>query len=280
MENIRIEIDPIVEKDVLASADPMANSTPPRIVFIVPYRDREQQQQFFARQMQYVLSDFPPDSYQIYYAHQKDHRDFNRGAMRNIGFLAIKAKYPLHYKNITFVFNDVDTMPYTKNFINYETTHGTVKHPYGFNYTLGGIVSIKGGDFEKTNGYPNYWAWGYEDNLFQSRVLHNGLRIDREVFYPVGSKDMIQLQDGATRVVNPNVFKRYIQNEPDGLDMITDIEYTLCAETGFIDITHFNVPSPNLPGLNKTHDLSQGKNPFNRRGATMGINWQRPKPAK
>ena len=40
--------------------------------------------------------------------------------MKNIGFIAMKEKYADNYKDITFVFNDVDTMPYTKNFIDYK----------------------------------------------------------------------------------------------------------------------------------------------------------------
>ena len=44
----------------------------------------------------------------LYYLHQTDNRPFNRGATKNIGFLTIK-KCILMIKNITFVFNDIDT---------------------------------------------------------------------------------------------------------------------------------------------------------------------------
>jgi hypothetical protein len=45
-ENIKLEIQPIDEVIV---------QKVPKWVFIVPYRDREQQKSFFLRQMQYVL---------------------------------------------------------------------------------------------------------------------------------------------------------------------------------------------------------------------------------
>ena len=103
-ENIKLVIQPYVEQKI------------PKLIFIIPYRDREQQKHFFNRQMDYVLEDIGKDNYEIYFAHQCDSRDFNRGAMKNIGFIAMKEKYENNYKNITFVFNDVDTMPYTKTF--------------------------------------------------------------------------------------------------------------------------------------------------------------------
>ena len=107
----------------------------PNIIFIVPYRDREQHYLFFSRHMKMILEDV--SNYRILYIHQTDKREFNRGAMKNIGFIVVKHLYPEHYKNITLVFNDVDTMPFTKNFLNYETKNGNIKHFYGFNFTLG-----------------------------------------------------------------------------------------------------------------------------------------------
>ena len=138
----------------------MTETTIPKIVFVVPYRNREIQRRFFIRHMKYILEDYKEEEYEILIVHQQDQRDFNRGAMKNIGFLIVKKKYPNHYKDIILVFNDVDTMPCEKGLIDYETKHGIVKHFYGYNFALGGLFSITGNDFEKTGGFPNFWGWG------------------------------------------------------------------------------------------------------------------------
>ena len=76
---------------------------PPKIptrVFIVPYRNRIQHKFFFCKYMTFLLEDL--SDYEILFIHQFDKRTFNRGAMKNIGFLAVKHKYPNDYKNMTF----------------------------------------------------------------------------------------------------------------------------------------------------------------------------------
>ena len=231
----------------------------PRLIFIVPYRDREQQLLFFRRHMAYLLEDCP--TFEIFIVHQCDNRDFNRGAMKNIGFLAVRDKYPDDYCNMTLVFNDVDTMPFTKNFLSYETRPGTVKHFYGWTNTLGGIFSITGQDFERTRGFPNLWAWGYEDNMIQQRVLDVGLSIDRSQFYPMADKNMMQFSDGLIRAVNRGEFDRFLNNTSDGITSLTNVQYRF-ADPDYVNVYAFECEAPNRPEQNVKHDLSTGSMPF------------------
>ena len=228
----------------------------PKLIFIIPYRDREQQYQFFISHMKTILEDYNENEYKFLFIHQLDKRDFNRGAMKNIGFLFVKNEYPNHYQNITLVFNDIDTMPYTKNFLNYETQLGNVKHFYGFKYTLGGIVSIKASDFEKTKGFINLWAWGYEDNAFQKRVISNKLKIDRSNFYPLYDKNILSISDKPVRTVNIKEYEKY-QNNPFLLTTRNDYE-NLSKSINFnllLDVAHLKVSSNTL-GRNFKEDLN------------------------
>jgi len=234
----------------------------PKLIFIVPYRDREQQRNFFTSQMKTILADYDPKDYKIYFSHQRDNRAFNRGAMKNIGFLAMKEKYPHHYRNITFVFNDIDTMPFSKNFLNYQTSPGNVKHFYGYEYALGGIVSICGQDFERVNGFPNYWAWGFEDNELNRRVKEAGLTIDRSQFYPIMDKNILQLKDGLTRLVNRKEFDRYLQRTNEGISSIRNLYYDLDESGEFIQIHRFLTEYEENKQYTKVHDLRNGSRPF------------------
>jgi hypothetical protein len=197
----------------------------PKQVFIVPYRNRAQHKFFFSKYMSFILEN--NDDYEIYFSHQCDARTFNRGATRNIGFLAVKNKYPDHYKDITFIFNDVDTIPFT-NIFSYQTTPGVVAHYYGFRYALGGIVVIKGADFEKINGYPCFWGWGMEDNALQKRCDGHGLRVDRSIFYEIGSPEILQLFDGISRIISKkDPWRGENDTGIDGINTIRNLKYTI-----------------------------------------------------
>ena len=268
-----VEEEPAAVEEPVAVEQPVALETVPKIIFIVPYRDRQQHLEFFKTQMTKVLEDMSPSDYKIWIIHQNDAREFNRGGMKNIGFLAIKNKYPNDYKNITIVFNDVDTMPYSKNFLNYETTPGVIKHFYGYTYTLGGIVSIKAGDFERINGFPNFWAWGYEDNLLQKRAASAGITIDRSQFYPIMHKDIMQLKDGLHRLVNRGEFDKFLSETNDGIFTIQNLQYSLDEATGFVTVNGFVTNTAPNPAQNSTFDLRAGNVPFrgSRRGSRMGM---------
>ena len=247
----------------------------PKVVFIVPYRDREQQLLFFQRQMQYILEDYDENQCKIIIAHQHDKRSFNCGAMKNIGFLIVKQLYPNTYQDITLVFNDVDTMPFNKNFLDFETKYGTVKHYYGFKHTLGGIFSINAKDFERINGFPNFWAWGYEDNLFYERVKQARIAIDRSQFYPFADKNILHFYDGYLKQVNKKEFDRYVQQTKEGIHSIHRLHYVFNDETNIYDIHSFETGTHEDSRATKTHDLHNGTSPYNHirstRGATMSL---------
>ena len=217
-----------------------------KTVFIVPYRDRLEHLYFFQQYLPFVLPDINNNNnsnidYEVYFSHQKDTRPFNRGAMKNIGFLAIKNKYPNDYKNITFIFNDVDVLPYTKNIFDYKTTDNIIKHYYGYTNCLGGSFAIKGKDFERINGFPNLWSYGLEDTIIQTRalsVVDKSIRIERYNFYEIGNKKILQLFDGLNRLIDRNPINKIFENHKnDGISAIINnnnirnLKYNIVSET-------------------------------------------------
>lgn len=216
------------------------------LIVIVPYRDREQHKFYFLRHMEYILEDY---DYEILFVHQKDNRPFNRGAMKNIGFLYCKEKY-YNYKDITFVFHDIDTLPYKKNLLDYNTEKNVIKHFYGFTFCLGGIFSIKGEDFEKTNGFPSYWTWGYEDNVIYRRALMKNIVVNRDNFYTIGNMNILHFVDGLNRLVSkgrPTV--KNIEEVRDGLDTLQNIKYEI--NDNMLDVTNF------VCSFNINHNVEQ-----------------------
>ena len=220
----------------------------PSRIFIVPYRNRAQHKFFFSKYMTFILEDI--NDYEIFFSHQCDARTFNRGAVKNIGFIAARNKYPEHYKDITFIFNDVDTIPFNKIF-DYKTTDGVVKHYYGFKYALGGIVVMKGSDFERVNGFPCYWGWGMEDNVLQKRCERIGLKIDRSVFYNIGSPEILQLFDGISRIISKkDPWRGEYDNGNDGLRTISELKYTIDEKSENPSDNVFVVHSENIKVVN------------------------------
>jgi hypothetical protein len=220
----------------------------PKRVFIVPYRNRIQHKFFFSKYMSFILED--SDDYEIYFSHQCDARTFNRGATKDIGFLAIKEKYPNHYQDITFIFNDIDTIPFNKIF-EYQTTHGVVKHHYGFKYALGGIVVIKGADFEKINGFPCFWGWGMEDNAMQKRCDGYGLVVDRSNFYNIGSPEILQLFDGISRIISKkDPWRGENDSGIDGIRTISNLKYSIDDKSENPTDNMFSVHNPKIYYIN------------------------------
>ena len=224
----------------------------PKRIIIVPYRDREEYKEKFLKRINDYLKEY--DDWEIYFSHQCDRRPFNRGATRNIGFIAMKIKYPNHYKDISFIFHDVDTLPVINDYFPYDTTDGVVSHYYGFDFALGGIVVIKGKDFEKIKGYPNFWGWGFEDNALYKKSILNNLIVDRSIFVENKIKEerdkyITRLDtDESIRILTKEEMYRYNENN---IDDITDLKNVIFKiNKNFINITNFE---PKVPYHERTY---------------------------
>lgn len=247
---------------------------PPKFVFIVPYRNREQHRVFFSTYIQKIMEDVPADDWMYYFVNQTDTRPFNRGGMKNIGFLAMKYRYPNDYKNMIFIFNDIDTLPYDKNILDYNTKHGIIKHYYGFKFALGGIFSVTGEDFEKTSGFPNFWAWGGEDNLIHTRAIQVGIHIDRTVFFSIGDMNILQFADGFKRLICRDELATTLQADNiDGITTIKNLNYQIVDETHMINVTTFDaLVSPSILRFEEQTIDRIGKIRVNNTSSNSSIN--------
>ena len=217
----------------------------PSIVFIIPYRNRLDNLRRLIDHMKHLI-DFP--KYEIYISHQCDNRPFNRGAIKNLGFISIKNKYPDHYKNITLVFNDVDTYYSDVNSVSYDTVKGTVMHLFGFNFALGGIFSIKGCDFELSTGFPNFWGWGLEDNAMQDRCLSNGIKIDRSLCVPIMDNRIVSTHNSDIKIISLRDSNEYRVKNMDSLPDIVNINYKIVplldmTNVFMVNISNFTIPA-------------------------------------
>jgi hypothetical protein len=158
--------------------------------FIIPYRNRKEHLDEFVRRFTAYLEGKEIDV-QFFVVHQIHPGEFNRGAMKNIGFLEACKTRP----DGLFVFHDVDTYPTYWGSIPYEAKPGQFKRPVlnSSPGNLGLICCCYKPEFERTNGFPNYWGWGSEDGVLYYRASHLGI--------PIDEKNMINYTD-----------KRYVIN--------------------------------------------------------------------
>ena len=233
----------------------------PSTIFIIPYRNRITQKSYFERYFEERVSKQPGmENTEYYFVHQKDTRPFNRGAIKNIGFLSLSRKYS-NWRDITFVFHDLDHYPKQHITFPYITDVGTVKHYFGFENTLGGVVVIKGADFAKTGGFPMFWGWGYEDNEFNNRVVSADIKIDRSYFIDFADTNQMKSSltmvedEGHTRNITKEDVVRFFAKTTEGLTHVRDVDYSITDH--MVDVVKFNTAT--LPGKMYEYDIRSGE---------------------
>ena len=143
------------------------------------------------------------------------------------------------------MFHDIDYIPYKKGQFDYTTEQGVVRHYFGYTNTLGGFFTIKAGDFEKINGFPNIWTWGLEDNVIQKRVLNAKFKINRTNFLHATKDEdkLITLWHGWDRLINKKIFQKFTATSNyDGLRLIKNLRYIpeiLFDNFSIIHVNHF-----------------------------------------
>ena len=199
----------------------------PEIVIIVPYKNRKSHYNFYIKYMNNYMNNIYKKNFKIFFCNQLEDKPFNRGAIKNIGFLICKKLYK-NYKNITFMFQDIDTLPIHN--LDLKTNRGIIKDFYGVDKALHSLFTINGADFEKLKGYPNFWYWGFEDNVLYDKAINNNLKIDRSIYYELGdTKNIIILDnnDKSKRLFSNKQGWDYLNKNYDNFDDLKNIKYTI-----------------------------------------------------
>ena len=164
--------------------------TLPRLSIILPYRNRPQQ---LARFIPHIVAYFQRDKldkdipWRLTIVEQVPGKPFNRGLIKNIGFLLTEADHDY------FCFHDVDYLPIWADYSYCDSParliwYGAELTPFDpavdgmmaadWNTCFGGVITFPKADFRRINGYSNsYWGWGYEDTELRIRTLAEGLKI-------------------------------------------------------------------------------------------------------
>lgn len=173
------------------------------LVVIVPYRDRKEHKDIFIPHIKKYLNEKNIEHH-IIIVEQDNNAVFNRGKLRNIGFLEACKRFTDFY----VCFHDIDILPEFSANIQLDYSRpapNTLRHQYGEIQCLGCLIIIDKETFQKLNGYPNnYWGWGFEDESVITRCIYKHVDIDRNNF--------------VQRWTEQNTVKELSHNKPSGLD--------------------------------------------------------------
>jgi hypothetical protein len=210
-----------------------------KTIIIIPYRNREKHLEYFLKNS-YPKLNSKIEDLEILIVEQCEGKKFNRGLIINIGY-----HYYSNHDNY-YITQDVDVNPIldeTIDMYNHKLKDNEIYAIYSDERTLGGIVKIKGSDFNKINGFPNdFWGWGCEDKELLNRSEFNNINIKRTIVFldmKFREKYFIIFQDNHKRESNDKYGQSYIlwnrlNNEQKHLVInsngISTLNYTIINE--------------------------------------------------
>jgi hypothetical protein len=160
-----------------------------RLAIIVPYRNRQQHLDQFVPHMRAYFARDKLDraiDYRVLIVEQEPGLPFNRGALKNAGFLLTEPQ-----SDYT-CFHDIDYLPIWADYSFADAPtpilwYGAEERPiapgrtnrvarHDLNHCFGGAVLVPNSMFRRVNGYSNdYWGWGFEDEDFKLRFAAAGI---------------------------------------------------------------------------------------------------------
>jgi hypothetical protein len=145
-----------------------------KLGIVVPYRDREEHLEAFIPHMESFLGDL---DYEIVIAEQPEGLSFNRGMMKNLGFLYIEDRCD------QVCFHDIDMLPTRSDYSPTDIPILLADEVQAFGYKrpysrfFGGVIMFPSKDFRTINGYCNdYWGWGVEDDDLKRRCQEHKIK--------------------------------------------------------------------------------------------------------
>jgi hypothetical protein len=164
-----------------------------RLAIIVPYRDRQQHLDQFVPHMRAYFARDKLDKaidYRVLVVEQERGLPFNRGALKNAGFLLTEAQSDY------CCFHDIDYLPIWADYSFAEVPtpivwYGAEERPiapgrtnrvakHDLEHFFGGALIVPNSAFRSVNGYSNdYWGWGYEDVDIKARFEAAGVATGR-----------------------------------------------------------------------------------------------------
>jgi hypothetical protein len=217
-----------------------------RLNIVVPYRAREAHLQQFVPHLRAYFSRDKIDHripYRALIVEQENGLPFNRGALKNIGF--VLGREDSDYT----VFHDVDYLPIWADYTWADTPtaiiwYGAEVRPivpgrpeimqHDMNQFFGAVLLTPNALFAQVNGFSNlYWGWGFEDMDLTSRFDAANIKRNRRkgTFHPLPhANEGVQLDFKPTPIakVNQEIFRtRWMVGNMPSADGLSEVAFEI-----------------------------------------------------